>query len=389
MARVAGVFPDGGCHEEVLEQPKSEWLRSYHFRHLPSFHFRTSTVFALLLLSNLCVLAYSIPEIVAKTKQAVVEIVTIDKNGLSNRLGTGFFISQDGQVVTNQHVVAGAASIAAVNGNGVIFLFERTIAQPAGVDLAILKFRATAVPFLPLGNSATAVEGQTVIVVGNPSGLTATISNGIISAFREKRSLIQITAPISRESSGSPVMDENGQVIGVATLQSVEGRNLNFAIAVEEVFAALPLDESSGPSLLIAIANDYYDSGLSSLGKRDYDKAISDFTEAIRLDPNYVLAYNDRGVAYNNQGSFDKAISDYSEVIRLDPSYIPAYIDRGIAYGNQGSFDKAVSDFTEAIRLDPNCADAYTGRGIAYTRQSDLDKANADFAAADRLKAAQ
>jgi S1-C subfamily serine protease len=85
----------------------------------------------LLLFSTLSLLAYSIPEIVAKTKPAVVEIVTLDQKGSAKSLGTGFFVSSDGQVVTNRHVIEGAASIAAVNNNGAIFLFERVVAVSA------------------------------------------------------------------------------------------------------------------------------------------------------------------------------------------------------------------------------------------------------------------
>jgi len=146
----------------------------------------------------------------------------------------GFFVSPDGLVVTNQHVIEGAHSITAGSNKGALFLFERVAAQPAGVDLVVLKFHASDVPFLRLGESTVAVEGQKVIMIGNSTGLMGTVSDGIISAFRKKRSLIQITAPVSPGSSGSPVMDEEGRVIGVATLQRVEGQNLNFAIAVEE-----------------------------------------------------------------------------------------------------------------------------------------------------------
>jgi hypothetical protein len=78
-----------------------------------------------------------------------------------------------------------------------------------------------------------------VLVIGSPEGLQGTVSEGIISAFRENRSLIQITAPISPGSSGSPVMNESGEVIGVATMVTREGQNLGFAIAVEEVERAL------------------------------------------------------------------------------------------------------------------------------------------------------
>ena len=78
-----------------------------------------------------------------------------------------------------------------------------------------------------------------MIVIGNPTGLMGTVSDGIISAFRENHSMIQVTAPISHGSSGSPVMDETGQIIGVATLVIAEGQNLNFAIPVEKVPAGL------------------------------------------------------------------------------------------------------------------------------------------------------
>ena len=91
-------------------------------------------------------------------------------------------------------------------------------------------------------------------MIGSPTGLMGTVSDGVISAFRENRSLIQITAPISHGSSGSPVIDENGQVIGIATVVSAEGQNLNFAIPVETVSAALmqePSEEVAGSGLAI------------------------------------------------------------------------------------------------------------------------------------------
>ena len=199
----------------------------------------SALIVVLLVFSKMPLRADSIPEIVAKAKPAVVEIVAMDKDGSPTKLGTGFFVSSDGLVVTNFHVIQGATSLAAVNNNGALFLFENVVAQPASVDIAILKFQAHDVPFLSLGQSTNKVEGEKVIVIGNPTGLTGTVSDGIISAFRRNHSLIQITAPISQGSSGSPVMDENGQVIGVATLLSEEGQNLNFAIPVESVSQAI------------------------------------------------------------------------------------------------------------------------------------------------------
>ena len=338
-------------------------------------------------------MADSISEIIAKAKRTVVEIVTRDAFGTPKDLGTGFFVSPDGLVVANLHVIEGADSIIAVSNKGATFLFERIVAQPVGVDLVVLKFHAADVPFLKLGESSTAVEGQKVIVIGHPTSLMGTVSEGIIAAFRENRSIIQITAPISPESSGSPVMNEIGQVIGIATLVSSEGQNLNFAISAEEVPAELLEPPGSAPptaTLTPTIeAKAYFDSGLASLNKKEYDKAIGDFTEVIRLDPNNTLAYFDRGLAYDNTGDYEKAVSDYTEAIRFDSDFVPSFFNRGIVYGKQGKYAKAISDFTEAIRLDPNFAPAYDDRGMAYAKQGNLNKASADFATAKRLKAGQ
>jgi len=85
-------------------------------------------------------------------------------------LGTGFFVSSNGLVVTNQHVIEGSDSITAVGNNGAILRFDQVVAQPSGVDLVLLKFHAADVPFLKLGKSTTSVEGRRVIVIGNPPG---------------------------------------------------------------------------------------------------------------------------------------------------------------------------------------------------------------------------
>jgi Trypsin-like peptidase domain len=175
--------------------------------------------------------ADTIPEIVAKAKPAVVQVIAFDRNRSPIRTGTGFFISGDGFLLTNNHVIAGASYLSAITSSGAIYIFESVIVNSIDPDLAVLKFAATDVPHLELGSSADAVEGERVLVIGNPEGLQGTVSDGIISAFRDDRAYIQITAPISPGSSGSPVLDESGQVIGMATLGYRGGENLNFAIS--------------------------------------------------------------------------------------------------------------------------------------------------------------
>jgi Flp pilus assembly protein TadD len=118
-------------------------------------------------------------------------------------------------------------------------------------------------------------------------------------------------------------------------------------------------------------ANDAYDRG-------DYDKAIAEYTQAIRALPNLAILYSHRGDAYDEKGDYDKAIADFTEAIRINPNYANAYYGRGYTYIDKSDYDKAIADLNEAIRLYPNYASAYHERAYAYIEKGDYDKGIAD-----------
>jgi S1-C subfamily serine protease len=126
--------------------------------------------------------ADTIPEIVAQAKRSLLEIDTIDSSG-NQFSGTGFFIGADGLAITNFHVIAGASQIVGRNMSGAVYPLERIYFLPPHADLAVLKFSASDVPYLRLGYSPSAVEGQRILVIGNPATYTGTVSDGLISAF--------------------------------------------------------------------------------------------------------------------------------------------------------------------------------------------------------------
>ena len=205
----------------------------------------SSLVLGLALCSPVKLNAITVPEIVAKAKPAVVQIVAVDANQNPFKTGTGFFVSSEGLLLTNYHVIAGASDLFARTSTGAIFIFRCVVFRSVDLDVALIKFAATGIPYLELGSCADAVEGQRVLVIGSPEGLEGTVTDGIISAFRDNRSFMQISAPISPGSSGSPVLSESGQVIGIASSIRKEGQNLNFAIAMETVRGALLADRQS------------------------------------------------------------------------------------------------------------------------------------------------
>jgi tetratricopeptide (TPR) repeat protein len=118
---------------------------------------------------------------------------------------------------------------------------------------------------------------------------------------------------------------------------------------------------------------------------RIYDLAIEDLTQAIRLDPNSSVAYVERGRAYSDKGDYDRAIADYNQALRINPDLAVAYNNRGNAYYNKGDYDRAIADYTQALRINPNYSNAYISRGNAYYNKRDYDRAIADYNQALRV----
>ncbi len=151
-------------------------------------------------------------------------------------LGSGFFISNN-LLATNYHVVQGAK-------NGIVFFVTQQKIEGAGLiiavdpenDLAIIKTVKNSFKALRMGNSQNVKMGDDVFVIGSPEGLTGTLSKGILSAKRGD-GILQITAPISSGSSGSPIFSKGFEVIGIATAVLTTGQNLNFAVSVNKLKA--------------------------------------------------------------------------------------------------------------------------------------------------------
>ena len=209
--------------------------------------------------------AQSPQQIAEKALSATVLLVMEDSNGQPLSIGSGFFV-RSGQIATNLHVLEGAArGYAKLVSQKTKHDIEGIMAVDAARDLVILKIPALRVPPLSLGNSDMVRVGESVYAAGNPRGLEGTFSQGIISSIRSvgMDKLLQITAPISPGSSGGPVLNGRGQVIGVSVATFRNGQNLNFAIPsnylkalVAKVGQAKPLTQARQPNSQRSILND-------------------------------------------------------------------------------------------------------------------------------------
>lgn len=143
--------------------------------------------------------------------------------------GSGFFVSSKGEILTNFHVIRDATHIAVTPRGGrpstaLLKDYDST------KDIALLKVNASNSPYLRISGELPR-QGEAVMAVGNPRGYEGTVSNGIISAFRQNNTWIQFTAPISPGSSGGALINMRGEVVGMPTKLRTDGQNLNFAIA--------------------------------------------------------------------------------------------------------------------------------------------------------------
>jgi hypothetical protein len=166
---------------------------------------------------------------------STVSIVALDNISQPLGYGSGFIINYE-LIATNVHVIEGSTSVYVLkNGEEKKYVVSGYVAIDKTNDLVILKVSGLNGSKLSLESVKIPEIGEKIYAVGNPKGLSGTFSEGIISGIREigDNQVIQITAPISPGSSGGPVLNNNGQVVGVAFASFTSGQNLNFAIPVK------------------------------------------------------------------------------------------------------------------------------------------------------------
>jgi tetratricopeptide (TPR) repeat protein len=331
---------------------------------------------------------------------SVVLIVAENSKTGESTLGSGFFVSGD-LIVTNYHVVKGASKITVKLVGSEAEHEAEVVAYNAAKDLAILKVDRILARPLSLGDISDVGVGDEVYVIGNPEGLEATMSQGIVSGIRqiEGNRLFQITAAVSHGSSGGPVLGKSGEVIGVAVGSLSSGQNLNFAIPASEIIAILnrstrlesvPASHSRLPKSTPSSS----DSKLDSYSQTEIDKAL----ENERKQPESPTAHFKLAETYFNVGRLDEvlldnAIQEYKRVIQIDPRFLTAYVGLAEAYqwlssrrNRDNYLEAAVEANKQAIRINPDFVEAHVGLCKAYSAQSRYDDAVAACRLAIHIK---
>ncbi len=329
-------------------------------------------------------------EIARRVFPSVVMLVARDENGRPVSQGSGFFVRGDA-IATNRHVIESAAQIhVKVVGRNVSFEIKSIESTDKENDLALLKIEPPKAQSLLLGDSRRVAVGDTVYVVGSPEGLEGTFSQGIISGLRriEGQDLLQITAPISHGSSGGPVLNTRGEVIGIAVGIIADGQNLNFAIPVSHLSSLMKAKAGHPDEGNLVVAGD----PAGGVGKRVPDMApcalkcsVPTFEEEIRLHPDSAEGHLHLGEAYLQSGRKNEAIEAFKQSLRIKPDYVEARFGLGFAYASIGRYDDAVGELKQVIGTVPDNPVAYLGLGLNYFELGRFDEAMEAFKQVTRL----
>ena len=327
------------------------------------------------------VIAYGqdiLPTLVRQVKPSAVAIETFDQEGKSVSRGSGFFIGRD-RIITNRHVIEKSYRVEIQLNDGSKHSADGILAIDNEGDLALLSVKVPASKSKPLPIVRTnPQEGESIVVIGNPYGLEGSVSNGIVSAVREVPGygkIIQITAPISPGSSGSPVVNMRGEVIGVATLQASEGQSLNFAvpsarinrleIGATRAFASASKENVQNKRV---VAERLYSNGLKFLSADEFAKALTYFEQAVRSDPKYVEAWYQVGFCFGVLGQHERSLKASRRAVELRPDWPETWTNIGSSSFALEDYEEAAMAFKEAIKLDETNGDLQYSLGLTYNR---------------------
>ena len=346
-----------------------------------------------------------------KGKASVVRITggNLEKIGA----GSGFFVQPD-KVVTNLHVVARPGPIfAKLSDDETIWMVEGVAGYDMKNDLVVLKIAGEGIP-LSLGNSDAARNGEPVYAIGYPGGGAYKLTEGTIRSSQYRDKWLQTTADISQGNSGGPMLNGEGEVIGIST--AVDN---SFSYAVPSNLLKVLLSQPSHVEPLEGWykqkrirAYSYHQRGEDNYNGKNYKAALTDLNRSVEWDPEFTDAYATRGnvaVHYGESmakyGSISEArqhyhvaIADYTEAIRLEPEDDANYNGRGHTRCHYGEYEAkrrnptaaekqyqaAIEDYNKAIKLDSDDDRNYSGRGWAKSLLGELNVEQAEFGKAQK-----
>ncbi len=331
---------------------------------------------------------FSASELYERASPSSIRVENYDRNGKLAASGSGFLVSPDGQVVTNLHVIHGAAAVAVSLSSGTTSAVRGVLCLDEAHDIAVLDIGGSGHDYLQLSNTKPAV-GTRVYAIGNPLGLTSTLSDGVVSGLPVVDGVlyVQTTAAISPGSSGGPLLAANGTVIGITTASLRGGQNLNLAVPASAIKSLLNERQQLRS---LAQVNARIGAENQQITAEDDAVKLAEIWDAIRAKKNgdalrmlAAIADTRRGTGYwiasghvhFKLGSFDKAQAAFGKAVANDPNNTESLLRLALALrldANQRSWDAPKDLCKRAIQLDPTNVSAHMICGMCMMPGEDV-----------------
>jgi len=309
-------------------------------------------------------------------------------------LGSGFVVSSEGLVVTNLHVVGSAYAAHVRFSDGKLYPVEGVAGVNEDIDLAILKIAAVPYEPLLLDNGKLPNVGTKTYAIGNPRGLTNSLSEGLVSGHRSRGSdvaLIQTTAAISPGSSGGPLVSSSGRVLGVTTAFLASSQNLNFAVPAREVSTLIasrqpliplatagsrPLDRNDSATLQSAV---------EAYQNQEYAKALRLLSQIREQVDGSAYYWSTLGFIHYALGNDAIAYDALQKSIDMGCEGASVHAAISAVCVRLGRYDESLRESQRAVALEPDNAEAYHALGVSYMRLEKSELAASAFRSAIAL----
>jgi len=314
-------------------------------------------------------------KIFRENKGAVVVVVIYNEKNEQVSQGSGFVLRSDGIIVTNYHVITDTGDIKIKAGANILSV-DGVVFADKDNDIIILKAKAEKMQTVKTGDAGKVTVGEKIYVISSPQGLENTISDGIISGIREitpGKKMLQISAPISPGSSGGPVFNNDGEVIGIATFIINKAQNINFATPINVIGNTITDRKitklkDSGIEDPKKIWGYWFHVGLTNSNSGKWEEAMKAFKEAIKIQPDTAAGHTSLGIAYQSLGMYKEAVDAYKQSIRLKSDDAVVYYNLGLAYDKLGRPQDAFAAYKQAVKLNPNDGSAQISLAEAYVK---------------------
>jgi len=351
-----------------------------------SFH-RILGILSFTLPAILCCLVSSMPTwgqtnespatIFRNAKPSIIFIIAGDNSGNPTVQGSGFIVGKD-RIVTNHHVVAGTSIAVAVFSDGASSPITSVVADSAAKDLIVLGTATGQRPALPLGDELALQQGDPVYAIGAPRGLELTLTDGIVSAFRnmDDQFLIQSTAAIGHGSSGGPLFNNQGKVVGITSALISDTPGIYFSAGVGDLKRLL-----RNPQLLVLDFSEWAkrnadrpsngsgDEAASSRATRAsqiqqliHNKKFDEARTAIQAleaeEPDAAITHRLIGELDQKTGDAEGALRELQVSVEKDPSDASSQFYFAISLYYARRFDEALAHEVKSNELAPTASDA-------------------------------